>query len=567
MICLEGRGISKGLAKGPICFYRRAEAAAIPTALANPTAANPAAGINSTMAAGPAEEKRRFSDAAAATLQQLNALAETARREAGEEAALLFEAHTLLVMDEDLTECVNTAIENEGCTAERAVELARDQFAALLAATDDAYMQARADDVRDVARRLLNNLAGVSEHAIPLNEPAILAAEDLSPSETLLLDKSKLLGLLTQGGSSSSHTAILARTLGIPAVCGLGDALGPALDGCMAIMDGAAGTVTVEPDAAALAAFEAVSAQQQVLQMQAEEVRGLPDVTLDGRRMNVYCNIGTPDDLAAVQANDGQGIGLLRSEFLYMAADGCPTEEEQFRAYRTVAAAMGGKRVVIRTLDIGADKQLRGLPLPKEENPALGMRGIRISLERPEIFRTQLRALYRASACGDVAILLPVIASVWEVRECRRICQSVMEELDAEGILYRRDTPLGIMIETPAAVLIAPELAREADFFSVGTNDLTQYLLACDRQSGQLERFRDPHHPAVLRAVKLAADAAHAAGLPIGICGDLAADLSLTETFLAIGIDSLSVPPAMVLPLRAAIRKTAAKNCMLEKPG
>lgn len=562
MIRLQGKGVSKGLAKGPIYYYKRAEAAAISTA-----AACPAADVDSTMAADPTEEKRRFSDAAAATVRQLTALAETARREAGEEAALLFEAHTLLVADEDLTDCVNTAIENGRCTAERAVELARDQFAALLAATDDAYMQARADDVRDVARRILNNLAGGAECSIVLREPVILAADALSPSETLLLDKSKLLGILTQGGSSSSHTAILARTLGIPAVCGLGDTLAPALDGCTVIMDGAAGTVTVEPDAAALAAFKAACARQQVQQTQAEAVRGKPDVTPDGRTMNVYCNIGTPDDLAAVEANDGQGIGLLRSEFLYMAADGCPSEEAQFRAYRTVAAAMDGRRVVIRTLDIGADKQLKNLPLPKEENPALGMRAIRVCLERPEVFRTQLRALYRASVYGDMAILLPMIASVWEVRECRRICQSVMEELDAEGIPYHRDTPLGIMIETPAAVLIAPELAREADFFSVGTNDLTQYLLACDRQSGQLEQFRDPHHPAVLRAVKLAADAAHEAGIPIGICGDLAADLSLTETFLAIGIDSLSVPPAMVLPLRAAIRKTAVKNCTLEKLG
>lgn len=553
MICLQGKGISKGLAKGPVYFYKRTEAAAIPTASAEPAAADPA------------EEKRRFADAAAESVRQLNALAETARREAGEEAALLFEAHTLLVADEDLTDCVNAAIENDRCTAGRAVEFARDQFAALLAATGDAYMQARADDVRDVARRILNNLAGGAECGIVLRESAILAADALSPSETLLLDKSKLLGLLTQGGSASSHTAILARTLGIPAVCGLGDALGPALDGCTAIMDGAAGTVTLEPDAAALAAFAAVFQRQQTRQTQTEAVRGLPDITPDGRRMNVYCNIGTPDDLSAVEANDGQGIGLFRSEFLYMAADGCPGEEEQFRAYRTVAAAMGGKRVVIRTLDIGADKQLKNLPLPQEENPALGTRGIRICLKRPALFRTQLRALYRASVCGNVAILLPMIASVWEVRECRRICQSVMEELAAEGIPYRRDTPLGIMIETPAAVLTAAELAREADFFSVGTNDLTQYLLACDRQSGQLDKFRDPHHPAVLRAVRLAADAAHAAGIPVGICGDLAADLSLTETFLAIGIDSLSVPPAMVLPLRAAIRKTVAKNCTLEK--
>ena len=553
MIRLQGKGVSKGLAKGPVCFYLRAEAAAIPTAAADFAATCPAA------------EKRRLADAAAEAMRQLHALAETARKEAGEEAAQLFEAHALLLADADFTDCMNAAIESERCTAEHAVQLARDQFAALLAATDDPYMQARAEDVRDVARRILNNLAGVSECAITLNEPVILAADALSPSETLLLDKSKLLGLLTQGGSGSDHTAILARTMGIPAVCGLGDALGPALDGLTAVMDGGAGTVTVDPDAAALAAFEAARERQRVLQTQMEAVRGQPDVTADGRQMNIYCNIGAPEDLLAVQANDGQGIGLFRSEFLYMAADGCPTEEEQFRAYRAVAAAMDGKRVVIRTLDIGADKQLSHFPLQKEENPALGMRAIRVCLERPEVFRTQLRALYRASAYGNVAILLPMIASVWEVRACKRICESVMAELDAEGIPYLRDTALGIMVETPAAVLIAADLAREVDFFSVGTNDLTQYLLACDRQSGHLGRFCDPHHPAVLRAVKLAADAAHEAGIPICICGDLAADVSLTETFLAIGIDSLSVPPAMVLPLRAAIRNTTAKNCTLKK--
>lgn len=563
MICLQGNGVSKGLAKGPVCFYRRAEAAAVSKETAEPVAAESVTA--EPAAAAPAEEQRRLANAAAQAVRQLHALAETARAEAGEEAALLFEAHALLLCDEDFTGCMNAAIETGRCTAERAVALARDQFAAMLAATGDTIMQARADDVRDVARRMLNNLTGVSERAITLNEPAILAAAELSPSETLLLDKRKLLGLLTQGGSAGSHTAILARTLGIPAVCGLGNALGPALGGRMALMDGEAGTVTVEPDAAALAAFAAARARQQTLRTEMESVRGLPDITPDGRTMRVYCNIATPDDLAAVQANDGRGIGLFRSEFLYMAADGCPGEEEQFRAYRAVAAAMDGKRVVIRTLDIGADKQLKGLPLPKEENPALGLRGIRISLERPALFRTQLRALYRASACGNVAILLPMVTSVWEVRECKRICRSVMEELEAEGVACRWDTKLGVMIETPAAVLMAGELAREVDFFSVGTNDLTQYLLACDRQSGQLGGFCDPHHPAVLRAVKLAADAAHAAGIPIGICGDLAADLSLTETFLAMGIDSLSVPPPMVLPLRAAIRRTVAKNCTLEK--
>ena len=553
MICLQGKGVSEGLAQGPICFYRRAEAAAF-------------AGAGSAAAADPAAEARRFARAAAKTAEHLNALAETARAAAGEEAALLFEAHALLAKDEDFADFVNAAIESEHCSAERAVQLARERFAALLAAADDAYLQQRADDVRNVARQILNSLTGVSEGGIVLRKPAILAADDFTPSETLLLDKTRLLGLLTQSGSASSHTAILARTMGIPAICGLGEALGPALDGRMAVMDGAAGTVAVEPDAAALTAFAAACAQRQTLHAQAEAARGQPDVTLDGRVLHVYCNIGAPEDLAAVQANDGQGVGLFRSEFLYLAAGGCPTEEQQFQAYRAIAAAMEGRRVVIRTLDVGSDKQLSHFDLPREENPALGMRGVRVCLAHPEVFCTQLRALYRASAYGNVAILLPMIASVWEVRECKRLCQSVIAQLEREGALYRADTALGVMIETPAAVLIAAELAREADFFSVGTNDLTQYLLACDRQSGHLEKFRDTHHPAVLRAVKLAADAARAAGIPISICGDLAADLSLTQAFAAMGIDALSVPPAAVLPLRAAVRRTSAKGCAPQAP-
>ena len=546
MILMQGKGVSKGVANGPIYFYQRAEGTAARTA-----------------ADDMEEEKRRLEEAKGKSIEQLNALADKAREEAGDEAAMLFETHAMFVEDEDFCDCMDAALEDEHCTAERAVEIAGEQFSAMLAAMDDAYMQARAADIKDVARRIRNNLLGIAEGGIDSDEPVILAADDLAPSETLQLDKSKILGFITQDGSGNSHTAILARTMGIPAICGLGGALRPEFNGRVAYIDGETGKVAIEPDEITLTAFQSKLEKQEEMKTLMETMKGQEDVTLDGRHMMVYCNIGSPEDVAAVHNNDGQGIGLFRSEFLYLD----PTEEEQFQAYKEVAAAMDGKRVVIRTLDIGADKQVGYFGLQKEENPALGVRAIRICLNRPEVFRTQLRALYRASAYGKVAIMFPMITSVWEVRECKRACQKVMAELDAEGVPYRKDTEIGIMIETPASVLVAEELAREVDFFSVGTNDLTQYTLACDRQANDLGKFFDPHHPAVLRALKLAADAAHKAGIWIGICGELGADLSLLETFLAIGIDELSVSPSAVLPLRAEIRKTIAKSCTLEKLG
>ena len=548
MILIQGKGVSKGVVKGPIYFYQRG-----------------AVTVSTSKAADLETEKRRLEEAKEKSIIQLSALADKAREEAGDESAMLFETHAMFVEDEDFVDCMNNALDEEQCTAERAVEIAGEQFSAMLAAMDDAYMQARAADIKDVARRILNNLMGVVEGGIDSEEPVILAADDLAPSETLQLDKSKILGFITQGGSGNSHTAILARTMGIPAICGLGDSLKQELNGRMAYIDGETGKVAIEPDDITLTAFQAKLEKQEELRNLMETMKGQEDVTLDGRHLMVYCNIGSPEDVAAVLSNDGQGIGLFRSEFLYLAADDYPTEEEQFQAYKEVAAAMGGKRVVIRTLDIGADKQVDYFDMQKEENPALGVRAIRICLNRPEVFRTQLRALYRASAYGKVAIMFPMITSVWEVKECKRACQKVMAELDKEGVPYRRDTEIGIMIETPASVLVAEELAKEVDFFSVGTNDLTQYTLACDRQANDLGKFFDPHHPAVLRALKLAADAAHKAGIWIGICGELGADLTLLETFLAIGIDELSVSPSSVLPLRAEIRKAIAKTCTLEK--
>ncbi|MCD8191136.1 MAG: phosphoenolpyruvate--protein phosphotransferase [Clostridiales bacterium] len=548
MIMIQGKGVSKGVEKGPLYFFQRPDTTIVKTTVTDVEA-----------------EKARLAEAQAASMEQLEALAEKCREEAGDEAAVLFETHAMFVEDEDFVECMTSVMEEESCNAEYAVEQAGEQFAAMFAAMDDAYMQARAADIKDVARRILDNLMGIVAGGIDSDVPVILAADDLAPSETLQLDKSKILAFVTQGGSGNSHTAILARTMGIPAVCGAGDALKQDYNGRTAYIDGETGELFLDPDEITLTGLKEKREKQLEMKKLLETMKGKEDVTLDGKKMMLYCNIGSPEDVAAVQNNDGQGIGLFRSEFLYLAASDYPTEDEQFEAYKQVAAAMNGKRVVIRTLDIGADKQVDYFDMKKEENPAMGVRAIRICLNRPEVFRTQLRALYRASAYGKVAIMFPMITSVWEVKECKRACAKVMAELDDEGIPYNKDTELGIMIETPASVFVADALAKEVDFFSVGTNDLTQYTLACDRQANDLGKFFDPHHPAVLRALKMATDAAHKAGIWIGICGELGADISLLPTFLAIGIDELSVSPASVLPLRAEIRKSIAKTCTLEK--
>ena len=546
MIVMQGKGVSKGVISGKLYFFQRPDISVTMRQVENLEA-----------------EKQRLAQAQEKAIAQLNLLAEKARADAGEEIAILFDTHAMFVEDEDYVECILSCME-EGCNAEYAVTCAGDQFAAMFAAMDDSYMQARAADIRDVSQRILNNLMGVVEGGIDSEEPVILAADDLAPSETIQLDKSKILGFVTQRGSSNSHTAILARTMGIPAICGLGDALKPEYDGRVAYLDGETGSVVLDPDELTHAQIREKYSKQQEMKEMLATMKGQEDVTLDGKKINVYCNIGSPEDVAAVLNNDGQGIGLFRSEFLYLAASDYPTEEEQFQAYKAVASAMGGKRVIIRTLDIGADKQVDYFDMKKEENPALGVRAIRICLNRPEVFKPQLRALYRASAYGKVAIMFPMITSVWEVKECKRACQSVMKELTAEGIPFDPETEIGVMIETPASIFIADELAKYVDFFSVGTNDLTQYTLACDRQANDLGKFYDPHHPAVLRALKIAADAAHNAGIWIGICGELGADLDLLPTFLAMGIDELSVSPNAVLPLRAAIRKSIAATCTLE---
>lgn len=532
-----GKGVSKGVAAGPISFYRRASGV-IPRHEVSDTAT----------------ELERFRAARETAKAQLGALYEKALAEAGEDAAMLFEAHQMMLDDLDFVESIEGMIENDRVNAEAAVSDTGAQFAEMFAAMDDSYMQARAADIRDIAARVVGILTGAGESGIVSDVPCIVAADDLAPSETVQLDKALILGFITAGGSANSHTAILARTMGIPAIISAGDALQPEMEGKYAIIDGQTGEAVIEPDDAERERLLKKQAKEKALKELLDQLKGKPNMTKDGRNVMVYCNIGSPADIDAVLQNDGGGIGLFRSEFLYLQGSDYPTEDEQFEAYKTVAERMGGRRVIIRTLDIGADKQADYFHLDKEENPAMGLRAIRICLTRPEVFRTQLRALYRASAYGKIAIMFPMITSVWEVQEIKRICRNIRAELAEEGVPMADKVELGIMIETPAAVMMSAELAREVDFFSVGTNDLTQYTLAVDRQGVGLDRFFDAHHPAVLRMLRMAAENAHKAGIWIGICGELGADAELIETFLSMGIDELSVSPSAVLPLRSAIR-------------
>ena len=532
-----GKGVSKGVAAGPISFYRR------------PSGEIPRRSVTDTAA-----ELARFHDACETAKEQLGVLHDKALAEAGEDAAMLFEAHQMMLDDLDFVESIEGLIENDRLNAEAAVSDTGAQFAEMFAAMDDSYMQARAADIRDISTRVVGILTGEGESGIVSDVPCIVAADDLAPSETVQLDKSLILGFITAGGSANSHTAILARTMGIPAIIGAGDALQAEMEGKYAIIDGQTGEAVIEPDDAERERLLKKQAKEKALKELLDQLKGKPNVTKDGRNVMVYCNIGSPADIDAVLQNDGGGIGLFRSEFLYLQGSDYPTEDEQFEAYKTVAERMGGRRVIIRTLDIGADKQADYFHLDKEENPAMGLRAIRICLTRPEVFRTQLRALYRASAYGKIAIMFPMITSVWEVQEIKRICRNIRAELAEEGVPMADKVELGIMIETPAAVMMSAELAREVDFFSVGTNDLTQYTLAVDRQGVGLDRFFDAHHPAVLRMIRMAAENAHKAGIWIGICGELGADAELTETFLSMGIDELSVSPSAVLPLRSAIR-------------
>ena len=543
MITIQGKGVSAGVGVGPLYYYRRA------------TAEIKRYTVEDTDA-----EWHRFKGAQTGAVEQLGQLAEQARAEAGDEAAMLFETHQMMAEDLDYEEAIEDRITNQKMNAEAAVSDTAEQFAEMFAAMDDSYMQARAADVKDVSQRILSILCGVVQGGIASDVPVLLAADDLAPSETIQLDKTKILGFITAGGSGSSHTAILARTMGIPAIVGVGDALKPEYEGRQAIADGSTGALVVDPDDDTRNRLLKKREEQQRLQRLLETLKGQTNVTKDGKTIRIYCNIGSPEDVHAVQVNDGGGIGLFRSEFLYLNSSTFPTEDEQYAAYKQVLSDMDGKEVIIRTLDIGADKQIGYFDLPKEDNPAMGMRALRICLTRPEIFRTQLRALFRASAYGKLGIMFPMVTSVWEVREAKKLCEEVKRDLKHEGIPYSEDVQIGIMIETPAAAVNSDRLAKEVDFFSIGTNDLTQYTLACDRQNNDLGRFYDPHHPAVLRLIKLVVDNAHKNGIWAGICGELGADLALTETFLAMGLDELSVTPRAVLPLRNAVRMTDTRE-------
>ncbi|MBQ6960820.1 MAG: phosphoenolpyruvate--protein phosphotransferase [Clostridia bacterium] len=543
MISIQGKGVSTGVAIGPLYYYQRAKST-----------------IRRYEVEDVDAEWARFKAAQAKAVEQLGGLAEKAREEAGDEAALLFETHQMMAEDMEYEEAIQTAIQEMKLNAEAAVTDTAAQFAEMFAAMEDAYFQARAADVKDVSGRIISALTGVVQGGIDSPVPVILAADDLAPSETVQLDKSKILGFVTEGGSGSSHTAILARTMGIPAIIGVGDQLKPEYEGREVIIDGDTGSVVVGADADTKSRLLKKMEEQKKQRELLEQLKGQPNETKDGQTIKVYCNIGSPDDVPAVLSNDAGGVGLFRSEFLYLNCDDYPTEDYQFEAYKKALSDMGGKEVVIRTLDIGADKQIAYFDMPKEENPALGNRALRICLNRPEIFHTQLRALYRASAFGKLGIMFPMVTSVWEVKEAKKMCERVKAELTAEGIPFSEDVEIGIMIETPAAVLMSDRLAKEVDFFSCGTNDLTQYTLACDRQNADLGRFYNPHHPAVLRALKMVCDNAHKNGVWVGICGELGADLELTETFLSIGIDELSVSPRSVLPLRQKIRETTVSD-------
>lgn len=502
-------------------------------------------------------EKARVEAAKAAAAEQLQAIYEKALKEVGETNAQIFEIHMMMLEDDDYNESIQNIIDTQKVNAEYAVSITADNFAEMFSAMDDAYMQARAADVRDISDRIIANLTGNVAVQEDSGEKHIICADDLAPSETVSLDKDKVLAFVTAHGSSNSHTAILARNMNIPAVIGVGsDFLKEVQDGTEAIVDGFTGEIFVEPDEETRRRLLEKQQADEEKKRLLLELKGKENVTRDGTKVNIYANIGSVDNIGAVLLNDAGGIGLFRSEFLYLENNDYPNEEQQFLAYKRVLESMAGKKVIIRTLDIGADKQVDYFHLKKEDNPAMGYRAIRICLTRPEIFKTQLRALYRASIYGNLGVMFPMITSVSELEKILAICEEVKAELREQGVTYSDTMELGIMIETPAAAIISDRLAPMVDFFSVGTNDLTQYTLACDRQNPDAEEFVDTHHEAILRLIEMSAKNAHKNGAWIGICGELAADTTLTETFLRMGIDELSVSPTFVLKVRDAVRKT-----------
>ena len=500
-------------------------------------------------------EKKRYREAVQTAITELQGLYDKALKEVGEANAAIFEMHQMMLEDEDFTESVENIIDSQSVNAEYAVASTGDNFAQMFASMDDEYMRGRAADVKDISERLVSVLNGASRQQMDADEPVIVMAVDLAPSETVQMDKDKVLSFVTTQGSVNSHTAILARTMSIPALIGVDMPLDAELEGKFAIVDGDNGTVYIDPSEDVLAQMQEKKEQAEEKKQLLQQLKGKETITKDGKKIKLYANIGNSKDLAMVLQNDAEGIGLFRSEFLYLEKEDYPTENEQFMVYKMVAETMAGKQVIIRTLDIGADKQCDYFNMDPEDNPALGYRAIRICLTRPEVFKTQLRALYRASAFGNISIMYPMITSVWEVKQIKKIVEEVKEELRSQNIEFG-EVAQGIMIETPAAVMISRELAKEVDFFSIGTNDLTQYTLAIDRQNPKLDDFYDAHHPAVLEMIRMVAHNAHAEGIWAGICGELGADLELTEQFLQMGIDELSVSPGRILPIRKIVRES-----------
>lgn len=537
MLTITGKPVYGAISIGPLALFHRNTISTAVRTITDPEA-----------------EVQRFQSAREEAAAQLGQLYEKALETVGEEDAAIFEIHQMMLEDDEYIEGVESHIREEMLNAEAAVDRTAQELAAMFRGMDDEYMQGRAADVLDISRRVEQILSGGPAIDFSQYDQVILAADDLAPSETMQLDTKKILGFVLSGGSASSHTAILARNLGIATVVNTGTQIHTDLESKMAVVDGFTGTVYLDPDEATLAAMQEKQKQAQAERERLENVRGKESVTQDGQKVLIYANAGNPADLPRVVASDAEGIGLFRSEFLYLENDDYPTEEQQFEAYKNALTAMEGKRVVIRTMDIGADKKADYFDLDPEENPAMGLRAIRICLTRPELFKTQLRALCRASVYGRLAIMFPMIISVEEVRKAKALLAEVMTQLKKEGIPCAEQIETGIMIETPAAALVSDALAKEVDFFSLGTNDLTQYTLAIDRQQTKLDDFFDPHHPAVLRLIEMTAKNAHKAGIWVGICGELGADLSLTETFLRMGIDELSVSATSVLPLRDKVR-------------
>lgn len=543
MVILKGTSVFGGIAFGKISFYKRNENI-----------------VKRYRIEDAEKEIERFQEAKVKAQEQLKQLYDKALAEVGEANAMIFEIHQMMLDDGDYCDSITNIITTQNVNAEYAVANTGDNFAELFASMDDEYMKERAADVKDISERLITVLSNAVEQVISSDESVILAADDLAPSETVQMDKEKILAFVTMYGSTNSHTAILARMMNIPAIIGVGEALNDTYDQKEAIVDGFSGTIYIEPDEETTAKMKERAAEEKKKALLLEDLKGKENVTLDGQQIDIFANIGSVADIVPALKNDAGGIGLFRSEFLYLQTEDYPTEEEQFHAYRQVLENMAGRKVVIRTLDIGADKQIDYFDLPEEENPALGFRAIRICLERPEIFKTQLRALFRASIYGKLAIMFPMITAVEEIRDVKAIIEEVKQELTANEIPFAADTEIGIMVETPASVMVSDLLAKEVDFFSIGTNDLTQYTLALDRQNPQLERFYLPHHRGLLRMIRMVADNAHKEGKWIGICGELGADLELTEAFLAMGVDELSVSPPYILPIREKVR-----NCNISE--